>query len=76
MFETIDISNRKGNGFNDLTGKKFGRLTVLGLSEKKSGRKSYWVCECDCGNKKLVRSDSLKRGQVQSCGCLKRNRTR
>ena len=36
MFETIDISNRKGNGFNDLTGKKFGRLTVLGLSEKKS----------------------------------------
>ena len=50
MFEIIDISNRKGNGFNDLIGKKFGRLTVLGLSEKKSGRKSYWVCECDCGN--------------------------
>lgn len=76
MFETIDISNRKGNGFNDLTGKKFGRLTVLGLSEKKSGRKSYWVCECDCGNKKLVRSDSLKRGQVQSCGCLKKEQNK
>lgn len=71
MFETIDISNRKGNEFEDLTGKKFGRLTVLDLSEKKSGRKSYWVCECECGNKKLVRSDSLKRGQVKSCGCLK-----
>lgn len=76
MFEIIDISNRKGNGFNDLTGKKFGRLTVLGLSEKKSGRKSYWVCECDCGNKKLVRSDSLKRGQVQSCGCLKKEQNK
>ena len=76
MFEIIDISNRKGNGFNDLTGKKFGRLTVLGLSEKKSGRKSYWVCECDCGNKKLVRSDSLKRGQVQSCVCLKKEQNK
>ena len=76
MFETIDISNRKGNGFNDLTGKKFGRLTVLGLSEKKSGRKSYWVCECDCGNKKLVRSDSLKRGQVQSCDRKKKEQNK
>lgn len=76
MFETIDISNRKGNGFKDLTGEKFGRLTVLGLSEKKSGRKSYWVCECQCGNKKLVRSDSLKRGQVQSCGCLKKEQNK
>ena len=76
MFEIIDISNRKGNGFKDLTGEKFGRLTVLGLSEKKSGRKSYWVCECQCGNKKLVRSDSLKRGQVQSCGCLKKEQNR
>lgn len=76
MFETIDISSRKGNGFKDLTGEKFGRLTVLGLSEKKSGRKSYWVCECECGNKKLVRSDSLKRGQVQSCGCLKKEQNK
>jgi hypothetical protein len=71
LFTTIDIKNRKGNGFDNLIGRKFGRLTVIGLSEKKSGRKSYWVCECDCGNKKLVRSDSLKSGQVQSCGCLK-----
>lgn len=72
MFATIDIENRKGNGFDNLIGRKFGRLTVLGLSEKQSGRKSYWVCECDCGNKKLVRSDVLKRGQVQSCGCMKK----
>lgn len=71
MFATIDIENRKGNGFDNLIGRKFGRLTVIGLSEKKSGRKSYWVCECECGNKKLVRSDGLKRGQVRSCGCLK-----
>ena len=32
MFETIDASERKGNKFDDLTGRKFGRLTVIGLS--------------------------------------------
>lgn len=72
MFEIIDISERKGNGFNNLIGKKFGRLIVLGLSSKKSGRKSYWVCQCSCGNKAVVRSDSLKNGSVMSCGCLKK----
>lgn len=71
-FETIDTSERKGNGFDDLTGNKYGRLTVIGLSPKVSGRKSYWVCECTCGNKHVVRSDSLKSGNVQSCGCLKK----
>lgn len=71
MFEIIDVKQKKGNGFEDLTGQKFNRLTVLGLSAKKSGRKSYWVCQCECGNKKTVRSDVLKRGQTQSCGCLR-----
>ena len=71
-FETIDISERKGNGFDDLTGRKYGRLTVIGLSPKMSGRKSYWVCTCSCGNKHVVRSDGLKGGNVQSCGCLKK----
>ena len=71
MFEVIDVHERKGNRFDDLTGRRFGKLTVIGLSGKKAGRKSYWVCQCDCGNKHLVRSDSLKCGNVQSCGCLK-----
>ena len=71
-FEIIDISERKGNGFDDLTGNEYGRLTVIGLSPKVSGRKSYWVCKCLCGNKHVVRSDSLKSGNVQSCGCLKK----
>lgn len=72
MYEIIDVSNRKGNSFDNLTGRSFGRLKVLGLSPKRSGRKSYWVCECVCGNKKVVRSDSLKDGKVKSCGCLKK----
>lgn len=56
----------------DLTGQRFGRLTVLGLDEEKSTRKTYWVCQCDCGTVKSCRSDSLKAGNIVSCGCKKR----
>lgn len=58
------------NKIKDLTGQKFGRLTVIGLDDK-PGRKTYWICKCDCGNVKSVRSDSLQGGRIKSCGCLK-----
>lgn len=52
----------------DLTGKTFGRLTVLYYddTEKK------WVCRCACGNTKLTRTYSLTSGDTKSCGCLNR----
>lgn len=56
---------------NDLTGKKYGRLTVLGVDDRE-GRKTYYCCQCDCGNIKIVRSDSLTAGTIRSCGCLKK----
>lgn len=59
----------------DLTGKKFGRLTVIGLDDK-PGHKTYWICQCECGNMKSVRSDSLKQGAIKSCGCLKKEQDR
>ena len=52
----------------DLTGKRFGRLTVLSLSYKKNHH-HYWDCQCDCGNKKDVSGQQLKRGHTKSCGC-------
>lgn len=55
----------------DLTGKKFDRLTVIGLQPTET-RKTYWICQCECGNLKKVRSDSLQDGTVRSCGCLKK----
>lgn len=55
----------------DLTGKKFGMLTVIGLQDTDS-RKTYWACQCDCGNIKVVRSDSLQSGAIRSCGCMKK----
>ncbi|MEB7320988.1 hypothetical protein NEM91_03435 [Staphylococcus haemolyticus] len=64
----------KGKNIRDKTGKKYGRLTVLNLSKKRSGRKTYWNCICECGNTVEVRSDCL--GTTLSCGCLKREQNR
>ena len=62
--------------FKNLTGEKFGRLTVIGVSRKvESGNREryYWRCKCDCGNEKEVRTDCLTSGLVKSCGCLKKD---
>ncbi len=53
----------------DLTGKVFGKLTVLELAEWKSGT-SYWLCRCECGNETKVRYAYLISGHTKSCGCL------
>lgn len=53
----------------DLTGQKFGRLTVIEKAESK-GKSSYWLCKCDCGNYVSVKSWSLRSGRTKSCGCL------
>ena len=52
----------------DLTGNRFGRLVVIGLDHKKNYRR-YWLCQCDCGKKAIVREDSLLK-YTRSCGCL------
>ena len=56
---------------NDLTGKKFGKLEVIGVHDTGS-RKTYYVCQCDCGNIKVVRADALISGATKSCGCIKK----
>lgn len=57
----------------DLTGHKYGMLTVLYEVDPqvlKSGHKNYvWKCLCDCGNEKNVRATSLRSGVTVSCGC-------
>ena len=58
----------------DLTGQKFGRLTVIERAENKiepSGhQKTQWECKCDCGNVVVVLGDLLRRNVTKSCGCL------
>lgn len=56
----------------DLTGQRFGRLTVVGLDEDtRKSRKRYWFCECDCtpGLFFPVLAASLRSRRSQSCGC-------
>lgn len=57
--------------YEDLTNKKFGKLTPMYPTSMKDGSHMYWVCKCDCGNEKEVASSCLKSGNVQSCGCIK-----
>lgn len=61
--------------FNDLTGKRFGRLVVIGVDDRGT-RKTYYNCQCDCGNVKSVRADSLLCGAIRSCGCMKKEQDR
>lgn len=60
---------------DDQTGLRFGRLIVLGQADSrktpKGQTKTYWTCQCDCGNKIEASSTSLKTGTTQSCGCYK-----
>ena len=54
----------------DLTGKKFGLLTVLKNTNQQTKDSSFlWLCQCECGNTKIVDTHSLCSGNIQSCGC-------
>lgn len=54
----------------DLTGKRFGRFTVIEKVGVSKNCQALWLCLCDCGNKVTVRSGNLKSGNTKSCGCL------
>ena len=61
-------------GAKDLSGMRFGRWTaVKPVSRLKRG--VLWECLCECGNQKMVSSESLKRGESKSCGCFRRDST-
>lgn len=55
----------------DLTGKRFGKIVVLKLDRIENNR-SYWLCQCDCGNIFSRRSDIIQRKDVKSCGCYQK----
>lgn len=58
----------------DLTGRKFGRLTVVEVDRVEKGC-VFWKCQCDCGNSYVVKASYLLRGSVKSCGCLQKDIT-
>lgn len=60
--------------FEDLTGQKFGRVTVLGFAGIDDKSITFWYCRCDCGNITKVRAGGLKIGDSISCGCFNKQR--
>lgn len=56
----------------DLTGQRFGSLTVIKKTKEKEDGYFVWLCICDCGNEIKVSTKRLKRGNVISCGCIKK----
>ena len=76
--EVLGVSLRRGltkscgckdGVFVDLTGQKYGLLTVLKQSETQT---SYWICQCECGNTVELHESKLQTGHTKSCGCLKK----
>lgn len=61
--------------FIDLTGQKYGKLTVISRSKDYISPKGYiavnWKCKCDCGKIIIIRGCNLKSGATRSCGCEK-----
>ena len=55
---------------NDLTGKRFGRLTVISRCDHNLNGEPAWNCICDCGKSKVIRGEALKNGATKSCGCI------
>lgn len=53
----------------DITGMKYGRLTVLKKDHKDSRNEWFWLCKCDCGNIITVSGNKLRSGNTSSCGC-------
>lgn len=57
---------------NDITNKRFGRLTALYILHNHHKKRVHWLCVCDCGNLKEVASNNLLTGVIKSCGCLRK----
>lgn len=58
----------------DLTGQRFGRLTVISRAENTKAGQAKWLCKCDCGKTKVVSGYHLRSGRITSCGCYQKER--
>lgn len=56
----------------DLTGDKFGKLTVIRRFGIDNKCKPTWLCKCECGNETVTSGNNLRRGIAKSCGCNRR----
>lgn len=59
--------------FEDISGNKYNRLTVIKKTDKRVNGSVVWECLCDCGNITYVSTKALKNGNTKSCGCYHRD---
>jgi hypothetical protein len=71
MNRTDIIKPQTQSTFKDITGQKFNRLTVLGVSASTPKWPYMWVVKCDCGNIRVSGKSHLSLGKYTSCGCRK-----
>ena len=57
---------------NDLTGRQFGKLTVVSRAQNNKRGRAMWKCVCECGRTSIVVGYNLTGGTTRSCGCLAR----
>lgn len=82
--QSLALSNVKNAGtdcphgprFDDITGQRFGRLTVTGFAGHNRHRQTRWSALCECGGETVVTRLALTTRCTQSCGCLKADTTR
>ena len=58
----------------NLIKQKFGRLTVVQRKDNNKNNNVFWLCLCNCGNTKNIRSSDLRNGNIKSCGCLRKEK--
>lgn len=60
----------------DLTGQRFGRLTVIEKAQSCSmSKNARWLCRCDCGEHVVAKATHLKDGHTRSCGCIHKEKS-
>ena len=72
------VERPKPPNYKDLTGQRFGMLTVIKQVEKPKHLKKegvYWLCKCDCGNEHIVLTCNLTSGHTSNCGCIRKKQT-
>jgi len=58
----------------DYTGDIYGRLTLLSEEPRKKNKR-FWLCQCSCGNQKIIEQGTMRKGETISCGCYHRERS-
>lgn len=56
----------------NMIGAKINYLTVVERGPNTADGRAQWLCQCKCGNKKLIKGKDLRSGRVKSCGCLQK----